>query len=236
MINTNTDAWGVITEVGENIIAAPLRGGRSRGVSTAYGPNEWAPNDRFRIPEWERLTVAIDNEDDDSGLQLDANVLFSIAENTLTFQSSEPATDPVAAIRIRFTHNYVGGRLEPSPTGSDEKYNRVFARRVVVSDVNSAAGMERKLNWLHEQYNYPLEVITCIITDDEFPSDNMNRFESGQWVNFTNRNLYREGLGADGASIGTNKSYLIHKVTTKVLGGTLIEYELELRDWEVDLI
>jgi prophage tail gpP-like protein len=58
------------------------------------------------------------------------------------------------------------------------------------------------------------------IADEAFPTGDTRRFQCGQWVNLTN-----DVLGI------TSKGFLIHRVTTTILGGELKGYELELRDW-----
>ena len=233
VINESSKAWGVIRNVGETTISASLRNGqiaRTRN-NIRYDPNEWGRGDAFIIPIWEDIEH-VATESDPDNVEDRADVVYNISDGILEFRTVEVQPDDIASVRLRFVHNFVGGRLSPAEA-SITRYGRVFARREVVSDVNSAAGMEQKLTHLHEQYNYPLEVVTCVITDDEFPESMNKRFESGQWVSFENDVLRREESGEE---IGPNKEYLIHKITTRILGGDLIEYELELRDWEVDLI
>ena len=132
------------------------------------------------------------------------------------------------------------------------RYGRQYSRRVIASDVNSAQGIVNKLAHLHEQYADALEVVTIKITDDMFPTaqvfadanGRMNpnnddremaaqRFETGQWVDFTNSILEV-----------FNKELLIHRITTRIIGNRpisgggsegILEYELEMRDWEVNI-
>ena len=131
---------------------------------------------------------------------------------TLTFQTPPP--NSVAGVRLRFTYLFTAGNISPDDESID-RYNRVFSRRVVASDVNSAAGMQQKLEYLKEQYADALEVITLTVSDDMFGT-NPARFRPGQWATIKNRVL----------GPAPNKEYLIHRITTKVIGGPLLSYEL----------
>ena len=208
VVNTRDQSWGVIIDVTETQITGQLTQGTT---------NTWEIGDQAEIPTWiaQRVTNDVIVERENVDVRHDA------LGKTLRFNDAPP--DLQIAIRLRYTYNFVGGQIDTERL-SVERYGRVFSRRVVASDVNSAQGLTQKLVHLKEQYADALEIVTVKIDDNMFPSATGPRFQSGQWVTFTNRVL---GV--------VNKSMLIHRILTRVLGGTLLEYELELRDWEVDI-
>ena len=209
VLNTTDGSWGTITAVTELSIVAILRGGQD---------NAWDTGDVAVIPTWEAQKV----NNDSLSSRGTFDVKHDVVGKTLVFDSPPP--NNTYAIRLRYTYNFVGGQVD-SDRDSYDRYGRVFARRVVVSDVNSAAGIIQKMENLKRQYANALEVVTVSIDDADFPVGNPDRFKAGQWVSFTNNIL---GVSA--------KDFLIHRITIRILGGGKIRYDLELRDWEVDLL
>ena len=208
VINSTDGSWGAVRSVSATTITASLEGGAR---------NRWNDGDVAVVPTWRALDVSNDALQPEAG-----DVYHDTLGKTLLFDTPPPQN--AYAIRLRFTHNFVAGQIS-SDLGSINRYGRVFARRVVAADVNSAAGIVNKMAHLQEQYADALEVATMRVDDTMFPTGDNRRFEPGQWVRFSNSILDVR-----------NRDMLIHRVTTRVLGGQHIEYELELRDWEVDII
>ena len=220
VINDTDVSWGVITGVTETTINAILRGGTR---------NNWDDGDTMSIPQWDVQSVTSDLLAED----VDFDVRHESLGRSLRFQIAPP--NLTYAIRLRYAYTFVAGQVN-SDSDSINRYNRVFSRRVVASDVNSAQGMVQKLGYLQEQYADALEVATLKISDDMFPAKDTRRFEAGQWVRIINNVL------------DLDKEMLIHRVTTRILGvgedsdifdpavQSVLEYETELRDWEIDII
>ena len=215
VINYTDKSWGVVrAPITATSLQVDLRGGRS---------NEWRPGDYAYVPTWSPqpvvtagpLTLAEDIEEAGE-LQHDA------IGRSLTMP---PALKPPYgewAMRLRYVHNFVGGQVDSDPL-SIERYGQVLARRVVASDVNSAQGMLQKLEHLKDQYADALEIATLSVDDQMLPRG--IRPVKGEWVAFEN-----SVLGV------YSREYQVHRVTTRLLGGDLLEYALELRSWEVDLL
>lgn len=208
IINERDDSWGTITSIEPTVIYAILQTGTT---------NSWNTGDIARIPIWTPIRVSGDIFAE--GETFDA--LHDALGKKLTFHIA-PSAD-LYGLRLRYSYNFVGGQID-TELPSYDRYGRVFARRVIASDVNSAQGIVQKMAYLREQYANALQVATMKVDDDSFPNNNFARFEAGQWVRFVNNIL------------GVDKSMLIHRVTTNILGGELVEYELEIRDWEVDIL
>ena len=208
VLNITDGSWGEVTALTETSITAVLLDGAD---------NVWGSGDTAVIPQWDKQDVTNDVTRSVSGF----DVQHDSIGKTLAF--SGPPPNDSYAIRIRYAHNFVAGQVDTAAL-SVRRYGRVFSRRVVASDVNSAQGIIQKMAHLKEQYADALEKFTCTITDDMFPSTNYRRFEAGQWVRVINNVL------------DVDKEMLIHRVTTRILGAQIFEYEVELRDWEVDII
>lgn len=164
-------------------------------------------------PVWTARTVGISAIDTIPPKQ----VLHDSIGRNLTFATAPPNLTNA----IRVTGSYLlqtgaAGSLAQSIT----KYGRIFTRRFVASDSVSVAGLTQKLANYKTEYGNALDVVTLSIDDDVFPGT--ARFETGQMVPFRNDIL------------GINKSFLIHRITTKILGGPNLTYDLELRDWFTD--
>lgn len=213
VVNTTDGSWGEITSLTDTSMVAILRGGTN---------NYWSPGDRASVPTWSDLTVT---NNAILGIQ-NFQVFHNVGERQLTFTSPPPNSR--YAVRLQYSHNFVGGQID-SDYESIRRYGRVLSRRIIAGDVNSAQGLRQKLEYLKRQYSDALEVVKVKITDDMFPTNDPRRFAPGQWVRFTSRVL------DDGTGRLIRKEFLINRVTTRILGGSRLEYELECRDWEVDL-
>ena len=220
LLNETDGSWGGVTSVSATLIVAPLRGGTR---------NSWNVGDTAAVPNWTARAVV---NDVIRGIGT-ADILHDALGKKLTFA----VTPPIGpyAMRVRFTHNFVGGQVD-SDSLSVSRYGRVLARRVIASDVNSAQGILQKLEHLKEQYSDALEVVILDLHDRAFPD--ARRYRSGEWLDFTNNIL---GV--------MNKELLVHRITTRILGvgeeenqmgGVVrsghLHYELEMRDWETDII
>ena len=226
IVNTTDGSWGEVTNVTRTRVSAGMR----EGVT-----NVWNVGDRAAVPTWRELGVS----NDVLLGRTSTDVFHDTVGKTLTFNTVTPPVSDYS-IRLRFAHSFVGGQVSVDEL-SREKYGRIFARRVVASDVNSALGIVQKLEHLKEQYSYALEVVSVTLDDELHREDdavqfasyigdltrdapNFRRFKAGDWVQFTNNVL------------GVQKELLIHRVTTRVLSGRMLEYEVEMRDWETDII
>ena len=212
LVNTTDGSWGRIEGRTQQTLFAPLREGTT---------NLWNPGDVASVPIWSPQVVSNNVFTEGAG----ANVYHDAAGKTLTFRTAPPAGR--YAIRLRFTHNFLAGQVDTDGI-SVERYRRVFARRVIASDVNSSSGITQKLRHLKEQYAFALQVVTVTVDESSFPS-RARRFQAGEWVTFRNA-----VLGVDDTPL--EKELLVHRVTTRLAGARMLEYELELRDWETDII
>ena len=165
-------------------------------------------------PNWVPQSVGIEGFDN-----LDAvDCLHNSLHQVLIFKVPPPNLNNAIFIRAVYL---IGAGQADAEDGSIAKYGRTFARRLSAGDTNSAIAIGWKLNSYKEQFAYAMEKITLTIDDTEFPGT--DRFEAGQWVQL------------DNGTLGLNRSYLIHRVTTRILGGSHLEYELELRSWVTDV-
>lgn len=141
---------------------------------------------------------------------INQSLVFAVAPPNLTY-----------AVKIQYRFLFAGG-MPSTDQPSITYYGRTFSNRLTASDANSAATMQVNINHLKEQFSSALETITCKVDDSAFPGGNTNRFKIGQWVPFHNHIL------------GVLKNYQIHSITTRCLGGSILSYELELRNWTLE--
>ena len=213
VVNHTDGSWGTVRAPIEAFrLFVDLRGGRR---------NEWRFGDYAFVPTWEPQPVVTAGP-----LTLPAAdqavLLHDSIGRSLTIPAERKPPYGERAMRLRFVHNFVGGQVDSDPI-SVERYGQVLARRVVASDVNSAQGMLQKLEHLKDQYADALEIATLTVDDQQMPRG--LRPQKGEWVAFEN-----SVLGV------YNREYQVNRVTTRLIGGTLVEYSLELRSWEVDLL
>jgi hypothetical protein len=151
---------------------------------------------------------------------------FDAVANALTFavappNISVPAANNSGAVKLQYMYTYAGG--QPFYVlDSVTKYGREYWQRIIAADVNTAAGLATNLQNLESQFSTALEIITLTVSDSDFPVGNNNRFAIGQYVPLVN------------AKLGVNKSYWIHSITTKIVGGQLRSYDLELRNYVLE--
>jgi len=172
----------------------------------------WVNTGTNAAPVWTAQTVGLTNIDDSASY----DCMFDLVNQTLLFADAPP--NFANAVRVGYTFTYLGGQPYAVP-GSITKYGRTFSQRLVASDANTAVTMQTQLKNLQQQFGYGLQILTLSVDDKSFPAGNTNRFSVGQWVPFKN------------AILGINQSYWIHQITTKIIGGQLLEYALELRNW-----
>jgi len=165
------------------------------------------------VPIW--VPQKVGNESTDS---LDTcDCLHNSMHQILRFKVPPP--NLTAAVYVRAVH-LIGAGQADADDNSIVKYKRTFARRLSAGDTNSAIAINWKLNTYKEQFAFALEKVTLTVDDISYPGP--DRFGIGQWVELENPVL------------GINRSYLIHRVTTRLIGGTHMEYDLELRNWFTD--
>lgn len=169
-------------------------------------------------PIWTAQTVGLDGVDSLTS----KDCLHNPTQQTLTFAVA-PA-NLSNAVRVRAVYLLTGGQVD-ADGGSYAKYGRNFAKKLVAADANSATALASKLANYKTQFAYALDKVTLSVDDGAFPEGSTDRFDVGQWVTLTNGVL---GLTARG--------YLIHKMTTRILGGELKGYDLELRNWFTDTV
>ena len=202
VFNITDQSWGEITGVTASTINAILREGTN---------NSWNSGDQVVVPQWieQRVTNNIAE-----GLG-DFDVLHDAGGKTLEFAASPPSGR--YSILIRFTHNFVGGQIATNDN-SVTRYGRVFSRRVIASDINSAQGLIDKLANLDEQYSFALQIATVVLDEETYrrmytdanpDGSDLTRLRAGDWITFTNRVM---GV--------FNKEMLIHRITTTVVGST----------------
>ena len=173
----------------------------------------WVNTGTDITPTWVTKTVGLYNSDSLST----KDCLFDPSALTLTFGTAP--LNLTKAVKVNYSFPYSAG----SPrfdAGSYAQYGRIFSNKLVASDLNSAGAITSKLNNLAEQYKSALHTITLRVDDTMFPGT--TRFAPGQWVY-----LYNEILGI-------SKSYVIYSITTKILGGVIKSYDLELRSYTLE--
>lgn len=191
-----------IADIGRNVLLQPPPGESNILVDKNTGTDG--------TPVWTALTVGTDGFD----LLTEKDCLFNATQQTLQFAVAPP--NLTNSVRIRAVFILGAGQMD-ADNDSISKYKRTFARRLTASDANSATAMAAKLSNYKQQFSFGLETSTLKVDSTDFPGT--DRFEVGQWVPLYN------------AVLGINKSYLIHRVSTFIRGGTLLGYELELRNW-----
>ena len=139
--------------------------------------------------------------------------------NNLYFQSAPP-NYPTNSFAVLYAIGLNGG-TPYSDTASITKYGRVFSQVLVANDSDTAATIWMNAQHLDAQFANGLEIITCSIDSSDFPGT--THFEKGQYVQF-----YDALLGI------LNLWYWIHGITTKVQGGVVVSYDLELRNYTIE--
>ena len=114
----------------------------------------------------------------------------------------------------------LNGGLPDSIPESITKYGRPFSTRLIAQDANSAAAIYTNLAHLKAQFGYGLQILTLSIDSVDFPPG-LTRFDRGQYVHLVN------------AILGIDNDYWVHAITTKVSGGTVVSYDLELRNYSI---
>lgn len=166
-------------------------------------------------PTWTPLTVGLATVDTIPPYQ----VLHDPLGKTLTFAVAPP--NFANSVRVRGIYRFASG--QPDSDGpSFTKYGRIFTGRITAADATGAQAMTQKLQNLKQQFAQALELITLKISDSAFPVSSTARFDRGQLVHLTD------------ATLGVDKDYLIHRISTRYLGGTNLEYTIEGRDWFTD--
>ena len=270
VINLSTKTWGVVREVNSRrlIIDGLRQTGRDMVQTVGRRFRETQHQFNFgnliMIPNWNAQPVS-----NSSGLSSTptGTIVHDTIGRVISFPSNRIPPINNFAVRLRYTHNFVGGHIDSDPY-SLQLYGdlgngnyRVLSRRVIASEVNTAQGILYKMEHLKEQYSYPLEVITVTVDDGALRDANIIRLVKGEWVHLINTVL---DIGTDLRDLGRQeRDYLIHRITTRVVGGQggnqsygvdsitgdrntgnedtnfvsnlFLEYELELRNWEVDL-
>ena len=140
--------------------------------------------------------------------------MFDGASQLLTFASAPP--NFTNAVKIQYVFTYQGGQPWANHA-SIVQYGKTFSRRIVAGDATSAANVQSQVNHLDQQFSQPVQILTLSVADSDFPSGNYNRFQVGQLVPFHNKTQ------------GITDNFYIHSITTKVLGGEIRNYDLELR-------
>ena len=140
------------------------------------------------------------------------DVLISPVSKWIEFYAT-PAAWKVIHLQYVYAYNY--GQVEEDHE-SISKYKRPFMKIIKADDANSIMGMNLKAQSYKEQFSNELHTIT-FSTDSHCMGSHIMR--PGMWVRFIN----------DWMQI--DKEFLIYSVTTIVHGGTLYEYEVELRSW-----
>ena len=197
-----------IADIGRNVVLAAIPAEKYIEVYKNTGTDI--------APVWTALTVGIDGVDSLASV----DVLHNAIHQTLDFAVAPP--NLTNSVKVMGVYQINAGQQDVDG-GSIAKYGRAFAKRLVASDANSAAALAGKLATYKKEFAYAIQKITLQVDDGAFPVGNTLRFKVGQWVYFTNAVL---GI--------TNKGYLIHRVTTTILGGELKSYELELRNYFTD--
>lgn len=204
-----------VTALGRNVILAAPAGEDFIKVYKNTGTD--------LSPVWTQLTVGLENLDS----LTDKDVLHNPTEQRLTFAVAPP--NFTNSVKIEAVFAFIGGQPD-ADIGSITKYGRVFAKRIVAGDANSAAALNAKVQNYKKQFAYALNKATLTVDDSSFPVGDTRRFKCGQWVNLTN-DILSQGFTNPPLQA---KGFIIHRMTTKILGGDLLSYELELRDWFTD--
>lgn len=167
------------------------------------------------LPNWDSQTVGIASIDSPGSV----DVIYDPSLLTLTFNSAPP--NLTKAVLVAYAYTYSAGRAVTN-NASVTKYGRTFSNRLIASDANTASLIDVAISHLDKQFSSALEVLTCTVNDSSFPVGSTARFEIGQYVPLHHHLL------------GINKSYWINKVTTRVLGGQIRSYDLEMRSYTLE--
>ncbi|OBW61102.1 MAG: hypothetical protein A9183_03080 [Dehalococcoides mccartyi] len=202
-----------LADLGRNIILQPPPGYKTILVDINTGTDG--------TPVWTAKTVGTDGIDTLTSV----DCLHNASQQTLSFATPPP--NLTNSLRIRGVFMLNGGQADAS-SESITKYGRIFSKRLVASDANSAAAMAAKLANYKSQYAFALNSCTLTVDDDMFPT--ADRFKVGQWVHLTNEVL-NQGYTSPPLN---EKGFMIHSITTRCLGGQKLVYTLDLRDWFTD--
>ena len=172
-------------------------------------------------PTWVTQTVGTMYIDDAGSY----NVLADYTNLVLNFAVAPP--NLTLAVKVNYLYQFQGG-MPDSAQDSITQYGRLFSTRMTAADANSAAAMQSNINHLKTQFKGALEKVTCKVDDSAFPAGNTNRFKIGQWVPF-----YNHILGTP-TSATLLKNYQVYSMKTRCLGGSVLSYELELRNWMLE--
>ena len=137
------------------------------------------------------------------------------ALHDVTGQKLYFANAVTGTVVIQYTYSYDYGQYYMAD-GSVNAYGRKFCNVLTSPSGNTVASINHKLQTYKDQFAEPLITLTLTIDSLDAGSD---AIDTGTWIAVKN------------SVLGIDRSFCIYRISTRVLGGDTLEYELELRSW-----
>ena len=257
--NETDGSYGVIVNVTRNQITGRLRGGVNNSWATddvaivptwnqltvtndATSDNPLGTHQVYHEPVQQRLTFASAPPNSPIAIQL---------RFTYTFAAGQVESDSASVVRYGgriFSRRLVVSDVN-SIQGLTTKLGHLLEQYADALEVVTIKVTDDMFPNASDYTQDDLDLLNMgRALNDQLTAEQVSRrrFQAGQWVTFTNNNL--NDPWTDYNTAGSNvvdrlvdKEFLIYRMTTRILGvdsdhGPLLEYELELRNWEVDII
>ena len=158
-------------------------------------------------------TTLADNEVGVYGIDTaggDIKALHDVSGQKLYF-----ATAVTGSVTIQYTYSYDYGQYYMDD-GSVNAYGRKFCNVLTSPSGNTVAAINHKLQTYKDQFAEPLITLTLTVDSLDAGAD---AIDTGTWITVKN------------SVLGIDRSFCIYRISTRVIGGDTLEYEMELRSW-----
>lgn len=171
------------------------------------------------VPGRKHITVTINGttlSDDEVGVYgIDTasgtiKALHDVTGQKLYFDNAVTGT-----VTLNYTYSYDYGQYYMDD-GSINQYGRRFCNVLTSPNGNAVASINHKLQVYKEQFAEPLITITLTVDSLDVGAD---AIDTGTWIKVEN------------SVLGIDRYFCIWRISTRILGGDYMEYELELRSW-----
>ena len=180
----------------------------------------WHNNGSDAVPDWEPsgngLTVYDYVDGSFTGPEFGADVLFSQTGQFMLF--SFTPSNLTQSVKIGACFQYSSSQTQ-SNGASYTKYGRYLAKKITANDANSANSLTQIVAAYDKELAFALNKVTVTVDDQAFNGVTTERFTTGKRLYLWNTLL------------GLSDYFWTHRVTTRIEGGELRSYELELRNW-----
>jgi hypothetical protein len=149
------------------------------------------------------------------------DVLHSPTGQFIEFAAYPP--DLTSGVKIAATYQYSAAESQKNNT-SFTKYDRYFTKKITVNDPNSSSNLNLIMNAYDTQLAFALNKVTLTVDDYAFYNANGVEVTNERFITGARIHLYNSYLNID-------DYFWIYRVITKIEGGTLRSYDLELRNW-----